>query len=194
MAKKPFKNSIKNVYKRFINYSFIMAILTFVLGLIVLFVPGISTKIAGVIAGVSCIASGLCSLYNYLKRDGAKLFALSIVFASLYFVLGLILILYPYSAMTFVTVCLGLYLLFKGALKIDYAMWFKRGNEDCWLITLVSGIMVVIIGILLLFNPFAAGLTLAQIVGAFMMIMAVVDFSNTLMFKKRTKEIMDIFW
>ena len=88
MAKKPFKNSIKNVYKRFINYSFIMAILTFILGLILLFVPSVSTKIAGVIAGVSCIVSGLCSLYNYLKRDGAKLFALSIVFASLYMLLG----------------------------------------------------------------------------------------------------------
>ena len=194
MAKKPFKNSIKNVYKRFINYSFIMAILTFILGLILLFVPSVSTKIAGVIAGVSCIVSGLCSLYNYLKRDGAKLFALSIVFASLYMLLGLVLILYPYTAMTFVTICLGLYLLFKGALKIDYAMWFKKGNEDCWLVTLVSGIMLLVIAILLMFNPFKAGLTIAQIVGAFMMITAVIDFSNAFMFKKRTKEIMDIFW
>ena len=171
-----------------------MALLTFVLGIVLLFLPSNATKIAGVIAGVSCIVSGLCSLYNYLKRDGAKLFALSIVFAALYMLLGLVLIIYPYKAMTFVIICLGLYLLLKGALKIDYGLWFKKGNEDCWLVTLVSGIMLIVIAIILMFNPFKAGLTLTQIVGAFMMITAVIDFSNAFMFKKRTKEIMDIFW
>ena len=194
MARTPFKKSIKNVYQRFVNYSLGAAIITFIIGLVLVFLPDVSNRIVGALIGISCIGSGASSLYNYLKRDGAKLFALSIVFAVFYFLLGLILIIYPYKVMSFVTICLGLYLIVKGAMKIDYAFWFKRGSEDSWLVTLVTGILLIVFGILLLVDPFARVLTLTKIAGAFLMINAVMDFSNTIMFKKRTKVIMDIFW
>lgn len=194
MAKSVFKKSMKNTYRNFIIYSFINAALSFICGLIIVLVPSLSTKVICIIAGISCILSGLTSLYNYLKRDGAKLFALSIVFAILYFCLGLILIIFPSRVVSFVTICLGLYLLVKGALKIDYALWFRKGEEDSWKVTLASGILLIVIAIILLINPFKAGLTINQIVGAYLMLLSVVDASNTFMFNKRTKEIMDIFW
>ena len=183
MARTPFK-----------NYSYLMAIGTFLLGVLLLFLTDITTKVIGVVVGFSCLASGACSLYNYFKRDGAKLFELSIFFAGIYFLLGLLLIFYPYRAMSFLMICMGIYLIIKGLLKVNYGLWFKKGNEDCWLVTLATGILYVIIGILVMFNPFKAGFTLNQIVGAFMMITGVLDFQNTFMFKKRTNEIMDIFW
>ncbi len=194
MAQTPFKKSIKNKYRNFVNYSFIMALGTFLLGLLLLFLTDLTTRVIGIVVGFSCLASGGASLYNYFKRDGAKLFELSVFFAGFYFLLGLLLIFWPYKAMSFLMVCLGLYMVVKGLLKVNYGLWFKRGNEDCWLVTLVTGILYGVIGILVMFNPFAAGFTLNQIVGAFMMIIGVLDFQNAFMFKKRTKEIMDIFW
>ena len=194
MAKSPFKKSMKNTYQNFIIYSFVSAALTFILGLIIVLLPNLSVEVAGIIAGVSCIASGISSLYNYLKRDGAKLFGLSLVFAVIYFALALILIVYPYEVKNFLTICLGLYLLIKGALKIDYAFWFKKGEDASWTVTLGSGIVLIIIGILLMINPFGDGLALNYLVGAYLILLAIVDFTNAFMFKKRTKEIMDIFW
>lgn len=194
MARTPFKKSIKNSYNKFINYAFISAILTAVLGLVMLFLPSLTTKVIGIFAGVSCIASAGSALFNYLKRDGAKLFQFSIFFAISYMVLGALLIVYPYSAMTFVTICLGIYMIIKGLVKVDYGFWFKRGNEDCWLVTLATGILFIIIGILMLVNPFGSALKINQLVGAFLIIIGILDFQNTFMFKKRTKEIIDIFW
>ncbi len=194
MARTPFKKSIKNSYNNFVNYSFISAILTAILGLIMLFLPSLTTKVIGIFAGISCIASAGSALFNYLKRDGAKLFQLSIIFAICYIILGVLLIVYPYTAMTFVTICLGIYMIIKGLVKVDYGFWFKRGNEDCWLVTLATGILFVIIGIIMLVNPFGSALKINQLVGAFLIIIGVLDFQNTFMFKKRTKEIIDIFW
>lgn len=194
MAKNPFKRSMKNIYQNFVNYSFISAIVTIILGMLLLFLTDLTTKVIGIVAGLCFIGSGISSLYDYLKRDGAKLFALSIFFAIGYIALGALLIIYPYSAMNFVTICLGIFMLLKGLLKINYGLWFKKGNEDCWLVTLVTGILTGVIGILLMFNPFRAGFAINQIVGAFLIISGVLDFQNTFMFKKRAKEIMDIFW
>lgn len=193
MAKTPFKNSIENVYNRMIIYSLITSILSIIVGLVLIFLPTVSNKVVGIIVGVIILIFGINAVYKYFHRDGAKIYSLNIVFGVLYSILGVVIILYPYSVMSFVTVCLGLFVIVNGATKINYGVWLKKGNEDSWLVTLVTGIFLVVLGIMLVFNPFSA-LTLTQLSGAFLMIVGVLNVSDTILFKKRSKEIMDIFW
>lgn len=193
MAKTPFKNSIENVYNRMIIYSLITSILSIVVGLVLVFLPTVSNKVVGIIVGIIFLIFGINAVYKYFHRDGAKIYSLNIVFGVLYSILGVVIILYPYSVMEFVTVCLGLFVIINGATKINYGIWLKRGNEDSWLVTLVTGIFLVVLGIMLVFNPFSA-MTLTQLSGAFLMIVGVLNVSDTILFKKRSKEIMEIFW
>lgn len=189
----PFKNSIENVYNRMIIYSLLTAILAILVGLTLIFLPSVSNKIVGIIMGVVILIFGINAVYKYFHRDGAKIYSLNIVFGVLYSILGVVIILYPFSVMEFVTVCLGIFVIINGATKINYGVWLKKGNEDSWLVTLVTGIFLVIIGIMLVFNPFAS-LTLTQLCGAFLIIVGILNVSDTVLFKKRAKEIMEIFW
>ncbi len=189
----PFKNSIENVYNRMIIYSLLTAILAILVGLTLIFLPSVSNKIVGIIMGVVILIFGINAVYKYFHRDGAKIYSLNIVFGVLYSILGVVIILYPFSVMEFVTVCLGIFVIINGATKINYGVWLKKGNEDSWLVTLVTGIFLVIIGIMLVFNPFAS-LTLTQLCGAFLIIVGILNVSDTILFKKRAKEIMEIFW
>ena len=187
-----FKNSIENMYKRMITYSILTSILTVVAGVVLLLVPELTNKVVGIIAGIIFLLEGINSIYKYFHREGAKLYNLSLVFGVLYAVLGVVIIIYPFTV-EFVTVCLGLYMIINGASKVNYALWLKRGNEDSWLITLATGILVAIVGILVIFNPFAS-LTLTKLAGAFLIITGILDFMDTILFKNRSKEIMEIFW
>ena len=189
----PFKNSIENVYNRMIIYSLLTAILAILVGLTLIFLPSVSNKIVGIVMGVVILIFGINAVYKYFHRDGAKIYSLNIVFGVLYSILGVVIILYPFSVMEFVTVCLGIFIIINGATKINYGVWLKKGNEDSWLVTLVTGIFLVIIGIMLVFNPFAS-LTLTQLCGAFLIIVGILNVSDTILFKKRAKEIMEIFW
>lgn len=193
MAKTPFKNSIENVYNRMIIYSLITAILSILVGLVLIFLPAVSNKVVGIIIGVVILIFGINAVYKYFHRDGAKIYSLNIVFGVLYSILGVVIILYPYSVMEFVTVCLGLFIIINGATKVNYGLWLKRGSEDSWLVTLVTGIFLVVLGIMVVFNPFSA-FTLTQLSGAFLIIVGILNVSDTILFKKRAKEIMEIFW
>ena len=193
MAKTPFKNSIENIYNKMIIYSLITSILSIIVGLVLVFLPTVSNKVVGIIVGIIFLIFGINAVYKYFHRDGAKIYSLNIVFGVLYSILGVVIILYPYSVMEFVTVCLGLFVIINGTTKINYGIWLKRGNEDSWLVTLVTGIFLVVLGIMLVFNPFSA-MTLTQLSGAFLMIVGVLNVSDTILFKKRSKEIMEIFW
>lgn len=193
MAKTPFKNSIENVYNRMIIYSLITSILSIIVGLVLIFLPTVSNKVVGIIDGVIILIFGINAVYKYFHRDGAKIYSLNIVFGVLYSILGVVIILYPYSVMEFVTVCLGLFIIINGATKVNYGLWLKRGSEDSWLVTLVTGIFLVVLGIMVVFNPFSA-FTLTQLSGAFLIIVGILNVSDTILFKKRAKEIMEIFW
>ena len=193
MAKTPFKNSIENVYNRMIIYSLITSILSIIVGLVLIFLPTVSNKVVGIIVGVIILIFGINAVYKYFHRDGAKIYSLNIVFGVLYSILGVVIILYPYSVMEFVTVCLGLFIIINGATTVNYGLWLKRGNEDSWLVTLVTGIFLVVLGIMVVFNPFSA-FTVTQISGAFLIIVGILNVSDTILFKKRAKEIMEIFW
>lgn len=193
MAKTPFKNSIENVYNRMIIYSLITSILSIIVGLVLIFLPTVSNKVVGIIVGVIILIFGINAVYKYFHRDGAKIYSLNIVFGVLYSILGVVIILYPYSVMEFITVCLGLFIIINGATKVNYGIWLKKGNEDSWLVTLVTGIFLVVLGIMVVFNPFSA-FTVTQISGAFLIIVGILNVSDTILFKKRAKEIMEIFW
>ena len=187
------RNSIENMYKRMIWYSIGTALITIVTGIVLLLVPELSGKVLGIIVGIIFLIEGINSIYKYFHREGAKLYNLNLVFGVIYAVLGVVIILVPSSVVEFITICLGIYMIVNGASKVNYALWLKRGNEDSWLITLATGILVAIVGVLVIFNPFAS-LTLTKLAGAFLIITGILDFMDTILFKNRSKEIMEIFW
>ena len=186
------RNSIENMYKRMIWYSIGTALITIITGIVLLLVPELSGKVLGIIVGIIFLIEGINSIYKYFHREGAKLYNLNLVFGVIYAVLGVVIILVPSSVVEFITICLGIYMIVNGASKVNYALWLKRGNEDSWLITLATGILVAIVGVLVIFNPFAS-LTLTKLAGAFLIITGILDFMDTILFKNRSKEIMEIF-
>lgn len=188
-----FKNSIENMYKRMIVYSLLTALLTIIMGIVLLLLPNATNKVVGIIVGIIFLIEGINSVYKYFHREGAKLYNLNLIFGVLYALLGVVIILYPFTVVEFVTVCLGIYMIINGASKVNYALWLKRGNEESWLITLATGILIAIFGILVIFNPFAS-LTLTKLAGAFLIITGILDFMDTILFRNRSKEIMEIFW
>jgi len=187
------RNSIENMYKRMIWYSIGTALITIITGIVLLLVPELSGKVLGIIVGIIFLIEGINSIYKYFHREGAKLYNLNLVFGVIYAVLGVVIILVPSSVVEFITICLGIYMIVNGASKVNYALWLKRGNEDSWLITLATGILVAIVGVLVIFNPFES-LTLTKLAGAFLIITGILDFMDTILFKNRSKEIMEIFW
>lgn len=181
------------MYKRMIWYSIGVAVITIITGLILLLAPKLTNKVVGIIVGIIFLIEGINSIYKYFHREGAKIYNLNLVFGVIYAVLGAVIILVPSSVVEFITICLGLYMIINGASKVNYALWLKRGNEDSWLITLATGILIAIIGVLVIFNPFAS-LTVTKLAGAFLIITGILDFMDTILFKNRSKEIMEIFW
>lgn len=193
MVKKSASDGILNRFNKFIFSTILVNVVIALLGVIMMFIPDASSKVIGILVGVSFLINGLVSIYKYFNRDGAKLYSFNLFFGILSIVVSAILFLYPYSVMKFVAVCLGIYLILAGAMDINYGRWFKIGNEDSWLIMIVTGVLLIIFGIIVIINPFVL-LSVTMVIGLFLLIMAIFKITNLIMLKQRAKEIVKIFW
>ncbi len=185
--------NIEKNYNSLINMAILVEIVLIIFGLIMLFSPDFTNKITGTILGVILIFNGLSMIFNFIKRDGAKLFSLDLMFGILIIILGLVLVVYPYSVISFVTTVLGIFFLVSGASKINYGIWLNKGGESSWLIVIVNGSILLALGLLTIFNPFA-NLAVTQVIGIFLIISSLIKISNIMLFKNKSKDIMKIFW
>lgn len=150
-------------------------------GLVLLLIPGTLNKLIGILIGVALLAVGIIAIVKYIKeKDNGS--SLNLVSGILYSVLGVIIIIYPYSIINLVTICLGVYLVINGLLKLKISFVLKR-ITDKWIGTLIMGIITVILGVVLIFNPFA-GITITKLAGAFLVVVAVFDLIDTYIIQK----------
>lgn len=150
-------------------------------GLVLLLIPGTLNKIIGILIGAALLIVGVLAIIKYTKEkeEGSNL---NLVSGILYSVLGVIIIIYPYSIINLVTICLGVYLVINGLLKLKLAFNLKNVT-DKWIGTLIMSIITVILGILLIFNPFA-GITITKLAGAFLVVVAIFDLIDTYIIEK----------
>lgn len=150
-------------------------------GLVLLLIPGTLNKLIGILIGVALLVVGVIAILKYIK-DKENSGSLSLVSGILYAVLGGIIIIYPYSIINLVTICLGVYMIINGLLKLKLAFMLKN-ITDKWIGTLIMGIITIILGLLLVFNPFA-GITITKLAGGFLVVVAIFDLIDTYVIQK----------
>ena len=180
-------------FQKMLNFSIAIEILLALIGGALLFLPDLSVKLIGYICGIIFLIYGLNVISKYFKREGAKLYRNNLVFGLIFAILGVLIILVPYSVSSFVTVMFGLYLITVGSNKINYGIWFKIADDSSWLLTMVIGLMLVCFGFLVIINPFA-NLAMTQLIGSFIIFASVLDLTDTIMLKRRAEKVIKIFW
>ncbi len=196
MAKIIRESGSKNVkrFNSFTTSSMISSVITIIIGLLIfIFSEQIGTLI-GYIAGLIFIYTGILAIYKFFKRDGAKLYSLNIIFGILSIILGIVIILVPTSVISYINVIFGIFLIILGGNKVSYGIWFKIGNDASWSITLVSGLMLILFGVLLIANPFESFMTATKLVGLFLILYSVLDITDAILLRRRSKEIVKVFW
>lgn len=148
-------------------------------GLILLLIPDTLNKLLGIVVGLGFLILGIYSIYQYLQQ---KLFTSNMISGILYSILGLIVLLYPGSVIRAVAIGIGFALIVIGLSKLRQALILKNLNTK-WIGTLVVSILILILGFLLVFNPFS-GVAITKLAGAFLLIVAIFNVVDNCVFQK----------
>lgn len=191
--KKIISENAEKRFTRFVIISMISSLLMGITGFSMLFMPNATNRLIGIIIGIIIIIKAICIIYKFLKRDGTRLYLLNILYGSLLGIMGILILINPMIVNKFLTLVLGVFLIVFGATKLTYGIWLKVASDKSWLITLCTGLMIIFMGILAITNPFT-GLAITSMIGALLLLTAILDISNLILMKKNTRYICEMFW
>lgn len=184
--------TIENIYKLFILRSIIFDILIIALGLFFVINPFSGLRGCEIIFSIILLVSGVMSFYDWPSKKLINLFNFSLIYGILSILLGMLIIINPLALSNVITLALGFWIFISGLFKTINAFSLKNNKEESWSITVGIGVFMAIIGLLVIFNPFVE-LYIIQMAAIFIVLYAVLDLTNNILFKKRTKEILKIF-
>ncbi len=144
----------------------ISSILFCLFGLLLIFYPEISVTMIGTLIGVSMIFFGIVKIIGYFSKDLFRLaFQYDLAFGILLIVLGVIVLTKPDKIISFLCVALGIAILADGLFKIQISVDSKSFGIDRWWLIMIAAVLTVFIGLLLIFRPENAALTITMMVG-----------------------------
>lgn len=139
-----------------ITYS-IMSVCLIVLGLIFIIDPRMSLGVLCKISGAVLIGYGIVKFAGYFTKDLFQLaFQFDLALGIVSVVFGLALLFKTNNVIEILSISIGIFMLVDSTLKIQTAIDAKRFGVDKWWLILVMSLVVAVIGILLLIEPFTA--------------------------------------
>jgi uncharacterized membrane protein HdeD (DUF308 family) len=102
--------------------------------------------------------------------------------------LGLFIILNPSKLASVIPITIGLYLIIIAISKLSDSFEYKSANYDKWYNFLLSSILTLIIGLVILFNPFETVTLVIRIVGVVLLIDGLFDIYNLYSYQESFKD------
>ena len=167
-----------------------LSVLLILVGVLFLLNPTLSLNIIGILFGIVVLCFGCLNIYAYLKSRELYFFKFHIIYGILDLILGVLIIISPFTFTQMITIFIGFWLIYLAVMKIDLAMRLKRISEKSWLTLFISAILSIFMSILIFINPFT-NILFAQLAGAYCVLSGILNATNAILTKNRSIEFLE---
>ena len=179
---------MKELFQRTTTSILISSVVAFILGLLMAVIPNISLQAIGIVFGIYIIIHGVALIVLDFMSHNIYIPFQGIMSGLLSIIVGIILVAMPNVLSTIFAVALGLWIILSSVNIISISISVRKAVSK-WYLWLLLGIIDLICGIIILFNPFASSISIVVLGGIIMMIHSVITFVDTIMIKNDAKEI-----
>ena len=180
---------MENIMNKLLKSSIWSSIALVVLGLLLIFYSELTILSISYVVGGILIAIGVIALLKYISNINKDVKnEIDIVYGIGTIILGIIVISNPKAIASIIPFVLGVLIVINSTAKIDYSFKLKKNKNNLWVSTLVVALIALVCGVLLIFNPFAGAEFITKIIGAILLIYAILDIVSTIRISKELKE------
>lgn len=175
---------MQKALKRITNYGIVISILALIIGLVFIIFPNISIKTIGIISGIYLLTHGIVSIIIELKLPKIFIPYESMITGVLSVILGIVILSKPESAILLLTVAFGVWIIVSSINNIKTALFFSKIKEFPSTLMIILGIIDIILGILVVLNPFEASITITLYLGIMLITHAIFNIIEMIILKK----------
>ena len=180
---------MQELIKSSCKMSMIYSVLFAIIGLLLFIDPSGFVVLVSYMIGILLLVVGINNVLSYSKNRDLAVTKTLLIVGVVLFIVGLFLILEPTFIGKIVPAVIGVCLIINALEKLMYLQYLQDKKSEAYMISLISGIVIMIVGIVLLFNPLSGTLIVTQIIGVIIVIYSVMDIIEKIRYKKLFKEI-----
>ena len=179
---------MRKAFKNITNSIIGISILALVIGIIFILFPTVSLKTLGIVSAVFLIIHGIVLLSLEMRLTKIFVPFESMLSGVLSIILGIVLFAKPESASILVTIAIGTWIIVSSVNNIKVACFFRKIKSFPSTEMIILGILDIILGLLVILNPFEASITLTLYLGAMIIVHSVYNIINMVLLKKNVKD------
>ncbi len=152
----------------------VTAILTIVLGVMLIAAPGTAIRTIFLLVGWMLIISGAASLLTSLLSKGQPVGQGDLVLGLVQLATGLVVLMRPSFLISLTGVVVGFVLLIHGIHDIQHARESKALGYE-WKLSMGIGVVAIVMGVVVMLSPFSAAETMLRLAGIFLLVDGIGD-------------------
>ena len=176
-------------FNKFLNSSIVLSVLMFILGLIFMIYPSVSFSVVTYIIAIFLILNGL---YFIIEKDNSIFFSGFLTLGVLELLMGIIMLINPNIVKTLFPIVVGISMVVKSALDLRISINLSSVNYKNWLILFICSLLGIICGVYIIVNPGVGSQVITTYVGIVIMVYAISNIIDTIVFKKNVNDIVKL--
>ncbi len=169
--------------------STITSIIFILVGIFLIIKPETTLSLISYILGIIILVNGIMNLIRYFSNRGTgDLFDFGFIFGIMGVVVAVIFISQPNMIASIIPLILGVWILVNGVVKLQFSMNLRNYQNASWSRSAVISSLNILLGIVLILNPFKGAIVITQIIGGFLILYAVLDLLESRTIKKTLQD------
>ena len=159
------------IIKKYEKKSIFVSILMVLLAIFLIFQPMKSMKFVIYLFGGITILDGILHIISYFQiKDELRLMNFELLEGLLEIVSGTVIILSSQYLIAIFPILLGIWMVVKSIIKFQLGFNFRTVQGSNWISVIIMSILTFILGLVVLFNPFALAMTATTIFGIILLV------------------------
>lgn len=175
---------MREILIRIKNLSLITIAAGFIIGIILLVRPDESVEFISILCGATVIMLGVGAWISYFTKFRSTFLA---ILGTLAVIAGIILCVKYRSIISAVLFLFGIFVLVGGVVDLVSALEARKNDLKSWIISVVMAVITIVLGLLVIINPFNSVMALTRILGAGLIVYAVMDLITFIQIRKMVK-------
>jgi uncharacterized membrane protein HdeD (DUF308 family) len=150
------------------NYT-LSAVICVAIGVVLVIWPATSTQVVCMVLGGMLLGYGMIQIVLYLFTRERTIYLQGMLILGIVFsVIGVWILLKPESIIAAVPIIMGIIIIIHGLHNTIQAIDLKKMNYGNWWVALLCGLLTILLGGVLVYNPFSVVNTVVRVIGLFL--------------------------
>ena len=163
------------------------SLLSIVLGIVLLAFPGIVMRTVCYLIAILFMLLGVKRIVAYFRGRGSLFFSGGLLLGLSALLIGILIFVRVESFVGILPFVIGIVTIFSGTASIQSALDLRREGYAGWIGSMIMSVLSVLIGMLLIINPFASLVVTVMFIGVSLIVDGFCDLITAWMFSKRLK-------